>query len=186
MLHGAGGDLAKRKIIPALAHLALSGYFAPESRVVFVQRENQTADEALASVDEFLTKAGDEAARKSLPALKPYLSTCQLTLGEPEAAQALREAVAGGPEPVVHYAALPSSRFIDLINCLDEVRDPEKLRLVLEKPLGFNAKESAKLKRQWPPSWMNRRCTASTITWANKLCKTCLPCVWATAFSNLC
>lgn len=143
VLHGASGDLAKRKIIPALAHLALSGYFAPESRVVFVQRENQTADEALAGVDEFLLRAGDEAARKSLPALKPYLSTCQLTLGDPQAAQALRDGVAGGPEPVVHYAALPSSRFIDLINCLDEVRDPEKLRLVLEKPLGFNAKESA-------------------------------------------
>ncbi|HEX4918709.1 MAG TPA: glucose-6-phosphate dehydrogenase, partial [Limnobacter sp.] len=145
VLHGAGGDLAKRKIIPALAHLAKAGYFALQSRVVFVQREPQTPEQALEGVDAFLQKAGDEAARQSLPALKPFLSTCQLSLGGAGAAAALKQAVAGGPEPVVHYAALPSSRFIDLIDCLDEVRDPNRLRLVLEKPLGFNARESAQI-----------------------------------------
>ncbi|WP_370262907.1 glucose-6-phosphate dehydrogenase, partial [Limnobacter sp.] len=145
VLHGAGGDLAKRKIIPALAHLAKSGYFAPHSRVVFVQREPQSPEQALAGVDEFLKKAGDEAARQSLPALVPFLRTCQLTLGEAGAAVALKQAVAGGPEPVVHYAALPSSRFMHLIDCLEEVRDPNRLRLVLEKPLGFDARESAQI-----------------------------------------
>jgi len=64
-------------------------------------------------------------------------------LGTPESCRAMANAVTGSPEPVVHYAALPSSRFIDLINCIPTVRDPSRLRLVLEKPLGFNAKESA-------------------------------------------
>lgn len=145
VLHGAGGDLAKRKIIPALAHLAASNYFSPTSRVVLVQREAQSADEALAAVDAFLLKAGDEQARKNLQALKPHLQTLGLTLGSDQAAASLKAALASGPEPVVHYAALPSTRFIDLIDCLDEIRDPQRLRLVLEKPLGFNAAESAKI-----------------------------------------
>ncbi|MFN4328816.1 MAG: glucose-6-phosphate dehydrogenase [Limnobacter sp.] len=143
VLHGASGDLAKRKIIPALAHLAKSGYFAEDSRVILAQREKLSPQDALAGVDTFLAQAGDEAGRASLPALKPFLMTLQMNLGTEDAGRDLRATLAGLPEPVVHYAALPSSRFVNLIDCLDEVRDPKRLRLVLEKPLGFNGAESA-------------------------------------------
>ena len=147
VLHGASGDLAKRKIIPALGHLAASGYFPRSSRIVFAQRELKTPAESLAQVDSFLKKNGDEAGRQAIAALKPFLSTLQLQLGQTGSKQALQEAVTNCPRPVVHYAALPSSRFIDLLNCLDEIRDPAQLRLVLEKPLGHNASESALIER---------------------------------------
>lgn len=143
VLHGASGDLAKRKIIPALAHLAQRGYFSERARVVFSQREKQTPEEALASVDAFLKNAGDEAGRQNLDKLKPFLKTLPITLGAPDAKAKMDECLKGMPEPHVHYAALPSSRFADLLACLDSVRDPNRLRLVLEKPLGFNAAESA-------------------------------------------
>lgn len=141
VLHGAGGDLAQRKIIPALAHLAKSGYFTAESKIIFAQRDEISPNEALAQVDAFLKVAGDEAARQSIPDLLPYLHTLALTLGSAESCSVMAVALADCPEPVVHYAALPSSRFIDLIHCMPAVRDPAKLRLVLEKPLGFNAQE---------------------------------------------
>lgn len=147
VLHGAGGDLAKRKIIPALAHLAESGYFGAGSKVIFAQRGDITCDAFIAEVDTFLAKAGDEASRKALAAIAPYASVCNLTLGASDAKATLDAAVAGGPELVVHYAALPSARFKDLIDCLDEVRDPARLRLVLEKPLGRDGKESAEIER---------------------------------------
>ena len=95
VLHGAGGDLAKRKIIPALAHLAKSGYFSNDSRIIFAQREALTPTEALAQVDAFLKSAGDEAARESIPALLPYLHTLQVVLGTPESCKAMADAVAG-------------------------------------------------------------------------------------------
>jgi glucose-6-phosphate 1-dehydrogenase len=147
VLHGAGGDLAKRKIIPALGHLAASGYFAKDSVVVLAQREDMTPDECLNDVDAFLNKAGDDAGRQAIRALLPCLRTVKLCLGAADAKQVLEQAIEGGPKPVVHYAALPSSRFIDLLACLDEVRDPEQLRLVLEKPLGRNAAESADIEK---------------------------------------
>lgn len=147
VLHGAGGDLAKRKIIPALAHLAKTGYFNSDSKVVFAQRGQITADEFLVEVDAFLAKAGDEPARESLAAIKPYCSVCDLSLGSAEAKKTLDQTITGGPEPVVHYAALPSARFKDLIDCLDEVRDPARLRLVLEKPLGRDGAESAQIEK---------------------------------------
>ena len=147
VLHGAGGDLAKRKIIPALAHLAETGYFSEDSRVVFALRGQSDCAAFLAEVDQFLQNAGDEAARKTLPAIAQFASVCDLTLGTADSKQVLDAAVKGGPTPVVHYAALPSARFKDLIACLDEVRDPAKLRLVLEKPLGYNGKESAEIEK---------------------------------------
>lgn len=147
VLHGAGGDLAKRKIIPALGQLALSGYFPPQSRIVLAMRGAQNASQFMQEVDTFLQNAGDEKSRKCLDALKPMVSVVDLTLGAPQAKSVLDKAIEGGPEPVVHYAALPSARFKDLIDCLPEVRDPAKLRLVLEKPLGYNGKESAEIER---------------------------------------
>lgn len=147
VLHGAGGDLAKRKIIPALAHLAKTGYFDANARVIFALRGQLTTDEFLLEVDSFLAKAGDQAARDSLSEIKPYCSVCDLTLGSQDAKKTLDAAIAGGPEPIVHYAALPSARFKDLIDCLEEVRDPQRLRLVLEKPLGRDGAESAQIEK---------------------------------------
>ncbi|MFN4329127.1 MAG: glucose-6-phosphate dehydrogenase [Limnobacter sp.] len=143
VLHGAGGDLAKRKIIPALAHLATGGYFNPQSKLIFAQRESLSPEDALAQVDEFLRRNGQESVCAQLPALLPYLHTCAITLGQSDSCARLQAAVADGPKPVVHYAALPSSRFEALIACLPSVRDANHLRLVLEKPLGANAAESA-------------------------------------------
>ncbi|MES2207662.1 MAG: glucose-6-phosphate dehydrogenase [Pseudomonadota bacterium] len=147
VLHGAAGDLARRKIIPALARLARDGYLPAESRIILSQRSEQSASEALEAVEQFLKAAGDKDALDVLPYLAPYIKTATLTLGTPEAREILKNAVQGSPEPVVHYAALPASRFFDLIACLEPIRDPARLRLVLEKPLGFDGVESAAIER---------------------------------------
>jgi glucose-6-phosphate 1-dehydrogenase len=145
VLHGSSGDLARRKILPALAHLAASGYFRPESRIILAQRQAVTPQEALAQQDEFLASLGEDAARQSLPALKPLLSTVALTLGDPQAQGQLDAAIAGKPQPLVHYAALPSSRFVDLMALIKGPRDPAKLRVVLEKPLGTSGADSCRI-----------------------------------------
>ena len=62
VLHGASGDLARRKILPALAHLAQGGYFPAECRIILSQRQAVTPSDALAEQDAFLREIGDEAA----------------------------------------------------------------------------------------------------------------------------
>jgi len=145
VLHGSSGDLSRRKILPALAHLAAAGFFRPESRIILAQRQAVTPAQALAQEDAFLAEIGDESARKSLPALQPLLDTVALSLGEPAAQASLDRAVAGKPEPVVHYAALPASRFIDLMALIHGPRDPARLRVVLEKPLGYSGADSRRI-----------------------------------------
>ena len=145
VLHGASGDLARRKILPALAHLAQTGYFPAGCRIVLAQRQPVTPEEALAQQDAFLVQSGEPAARASLPALKPLLSTVALALGTAEAQSRLDAAIDGGPRPIVHYAALPASRFVDLMALIRGPRDPSQLRVVLEKPLGFSGAESRRI-----------------------------------------
>jgi glucose-6-phosphate 1-dehydrogenase len=145
VLHGSSGDLARRKILPALAHLAANGYFRPESRIILAQRQPVTPAEALAQQDEFLAGIGQDAARESLSALEPLLSSVALTLGDAQAQSRLDAALLGGPTPVVHYAALPASRFVDLIGLIKGPRDPALLRVVLEKPLGHSGADSCRI-----------------------------------------
>jgi glucose-6-phosphate 1-dehydrogenase len=145
VLHGSSGDLARRKILPALAHLAATGYFPEGCRIVLAQREPITPEQALASEDAFLNACGDQGARASLQALLPMLSTVSLTLGKADAADTLDAAVGQGPRPVVHYAALPASRFIDLLGSIRGPRDPAQLRVVLEKPLGFSGLQAKQI-----------------------------------------
>jgi glucose-6-phosphate 1-dehydrogenase len=45
----------------------------------------------------------------------------------------------------VHYAALPASRFVDLMALIDGPRDPSQLRVVLEKPLGYSGEDSRRI-----------------------------------------
>ena len=142
VLHGATGDLARRKILPALAHLADSGYFPPSSRVVLAQRRAMSPADALAQADAFLAEAGEDDARAVLPKLAPYVSTLEVTLGEPSAAGKLKAGLAGATEPIIHFGALPPARFVDLINAISGPRDPARLRIVLEKPLGNNLQEA--------------------------------------------
>jgi glucose-6-phosphate 1-dehydrogenase len=73
--------------------------------------------------------------------------TVQVALGSdvPATRARLSAAIADGPRPVVHYAALPASRFVDLMALIEGPRDPAQLRVVLEKPLGFSGEESARI-----------------------------------------
>ena len=145
VLHGSSGDLARRKILPALAHLAETGYFQAGSRIILSQRHAVTPEQALAQQDRFLADIGEEAARASLPALKPLLSTVALIIGDVQSQARLDAAIEGGPRPVVHYAALPASRFIDLMAMIKGPKNPSQLRVVLEKPLGFSGADSRRI-----------------------------------------
>lgn len=70
------------------------------------------------------------------------MATLAVTLGDPSAADKLSAGLVGATEPVIHFGALPPARFADLIRAVRGPRDPAKLRIVLEKPLGSNLEEA--------------------------------------------
>ncbi len=109
---------------------------------MLAQRREATPAEALAQAAAFLAEAGEDDARAVLPNLTPFVATLAVTLGEPSAADRLSAGLAGATEPVIHFGALPPARFADLIRAVRGPRDPAKLRIVLEKPLGSNLEEA--------------------------------------------
>ena len=109
---------------------------------MLAQRREATPAEALAQADAFLAEAGEDDARAVLPKLAPFVSTLTVTLGDPSAADKLSAGLAGAVEPVIHFGALPPALFSDLIRAIRGPRDPARLRIVLEKPLGSNLEEA--------------------------------------------
>ncbi len=146
VLHGASGDLARRKILPALAHLAQGGYFPAECRIILSQRQEVTPADALAQQDAFLREIGDDAALRALPSLQPLVRTVAVDIGGDAGSRSrLDAAIADAPRPIIHYAALPASRYVDLMALIKGERDPARLRVVLEKPLGRSGDDSRQI-----------------------------------------
>jgi len=138
VIFGATGDLAGRKLVPALKELAEKGLVAPGSIFLGVGRKEYS----------------DEQYRQGIPeTLKSRFYYQQLDTADPESYKKLlkkriekldREASAGGR--VVYYLAVPPSMYRSIVEGIGEsglnLETPDKnrvsdwKRIVIEKPFG--------------------------------------------------
>ncbi len=135
VLVGASGDLAMRKLLPALARRIAEGVIPPESRVHGLVR-SEVGDGLLAAVAERLRSDGltvDEIA-----ALMRHLSFVQGDVSDPASMRALAKTLgpADGRVRAVYMATppdlfVPGSRALKAAGLLEG-----EGRLVVEKPLG--------------------------------------------------
>ena len=140
VLFGATGDLAKRKLISGLFHLASAG-FIPACRIIGVSLDNVDADGfraiARAAVDEFYSRKVSDADWAAFAATLDYVP---LAAG----AEALRAAVAraeqsfGAESRRLHYLSVPPSAALPAVHLLAEAGLVERSRIVMEKPFGSN------------------------------------------------
>src|ERR1700679_2870077 len=63
VMFGASGDLAKRKLLPALFDLAIHSCLAPRFRVVGFARTEMSDDKFRTAADQALPKKGDDSKR---------------------------------------------------------------------------------------------------------------------------
>jgi glucose-6-phosphate 1-dehydrogenase len=144
VLFGATGDLARRKLIPGLFHLASAG-FIPGCRIIGVSLDEFGADEfraaARGALDEF-------SARKVTPrdweAFAASLDYLPLSAGAPALRDAVlrAEASLGVEARRLHYLSVPPSGALSAVRMLGEAGLVERSRIVMEKPFGTD-KESA-------------------------------------------
>ena len=128
LLLGVTGDLSRRYLLPALGALKAAGRLPEDFRVVGAAR---------GELDQEGTRrlAGD-----ALPA--SVLTYRTVDLAEPSS---LAAALAGTPEPVAVYLALPPGTFATTIESLGEVGLPAGSRVVLEKPFGDDLESAREL-----------------------------------------
>ncbi len=138
ILFGATGDLAARKLLPGLLHLAMTGMM-PDYRIVGASTSTLTDEEfrhlARHAVDQYST---DKISLLSWANFEKRLTFCSTSAGP----EALSEAVAsaeneiGGEPRRLHYLSVPPAADRSIIQLVSDAKLVERSRVVMEKPFG--------------------------------------------------
>jgi glucose-6-phosphate 1-dehydrogenase len=151
VLFGGTGDLAMRKILPALFAAHQSGALSEEGRIVAVARPEQDSATFLAWVDEHVRAhlkapaAADAAWERDWASFKARLSYISLDLSRRADFALLRDnldALDRGAAARVFYLATGPSLFVPICQGLAECGLNRGARIVLEKPLGYDLASS--------------------------------------------
>ncbi len=129
---GATGDLAYKKIFPALQALARRGRL--DVPVIGVAKSEWTREQLIERARASVTEYGglDEQAFAKLARLLRYVDG---DYGDPETFRKLREELEQSERPI-HYLAIPPSMFPVVIEHLSSTRCAHQARVIVEKPFG--------------------------------------------------
>lgn len=143
VVFGARGDLARRKLFPALYQLDRAGLLDGGIRIAAVAREELDTPAFLRSTEELLksnlAKSWDEQVWKRFSQRLQYL---RIDFSRKQQFEALKQWSLAG-RTLIFYMATPPSMFgpickhLDSAGCVDQ-----QARIVLEKPIGHDLESS--------------------------------------------
>jgi glucose-6-phosphate 1-dehydrogenase len=129
---GATGDLAYKKIFPALQALARRGKL--ELPVIGVGRSQWNVAQLRARAKESIEKH-DKLDKEAFAKLESRLDYVDGDYNDQSTFQAIRKAMGGAKRPL-HYLAIPPSAFPQVVRGLAAAGCTQHARVVLEKPFG--------------------------------------------------
>jgi glucose-6-phosphate 1-dehydrogenase len=150
VLVGATGDLARRKLLPGLFHLATAG-FIPACRVVGLSLDEidtgQFREITLAAIKEHSTRPVTDEDWKAFAETLDYVS---LARGPHALKDAVlkAEATFEGESRRLHYLSVPPNAALSAIHTLGEADLVERARIIMEKPFGTDLATAVELNRQ--------------------------------------
>jgi glucose-6-phosphate 1-dehydrogenase len=140
VLIGATGDLARRKLLPGLFHLACQG-FIPGCRIVGVSLDNLDVDafRALArkAVDEFSTRAFTQEEWQTFSDALDYVPLAQAEHSLRAAVERAENSIQGETRRL-HYLSVPPSAALSVVSLLGKLGLNERSRIIMEKPFGVD------------------------------------------------
>lgn len=143
VLFGATGDLARRKIFPALYDMLRHGRSLPPIYCV-AHSPGWDLDKLRAHAHDGITRFGsamDESVFRNLASLLTYINGDYL---EASTFDALRRALEGRSRPL-HYFAIPPAMFPVVVRGLAEAGCMDQARVVVEKPFGRDLESARSL-----------------------------------------
>ena len=162
-IFGVTGDLARRKLIPALFSNFIKGRLPDRLRIVGVGRREWTDatlfDHALQSLKNHAAAIYDERAWERF---RPMLSYSKVNLPQPETYRNLKDdldALGNGDSNRLYYLSIAPEFYHDVIcnlGALGMAREngrerantaPSWRRIVIEKPFGYNMESAQSLNR---------------------------------------
>jgi glucose-6-phosphate 1-dehydrogenase len=140
---GATGDLAYKKVFPAIQHLIRHGHL--DVPIVGVARSGWTLEQLRERARDSLAQHGgvDESAFAELVQRLRYVDG---DYHDPATFERLRETLGQARRPL-HYLAIPPSAFGTVAHHLAESGCAHDARVVLEKPFGRDLKSAQELNR---------------------------------------
>jgi glucose-6-phosphate 1-dehydrogenase len=138
---GATGDLAYKKIFPALQAMTKRGHL--NVPVIGVAKAGWNVDQLRARAKDSLEKHGglDPAAFEKLSGLLRYVDG---DYADATTFQALRKELAGAQHPA-HYLAIPPVLFGPVVQHLESSGSAKGARVIVEKPFGSDLESALKL-----------------------------------------
>jgi glucose-6-phosphate 1-dehydrogenase len=148
LLFGGTGDLAMRKLLPALYRRLAAGQVTQGSRIIGVARSELSREEYLSQVEETCRKhIGEDFDPQQWEQFARLVSYAKVDVGSEHDFMALKE-VLGGREQLIRvfFLSTAPSLFADICEGLAKaaVVTPTS-RVVLEKPLGHDLKSSVEI-----------------------------------------
>jgi glucose-6-phosphate 1-dehydrogenase len=145
---GASGDLAFKKIFPALQALVLDS--APDLAIIGVARSGWTVDQLRERARQSLAQAAnDQGNNVNEAALATLLARLQYIDGDyhdPTTFQRLKQSLGSAHRPL-HYLAIPPSVFGTVVKGLQQSGCANDASIVVEKPFGRDLASAQQLNR---------------------------------------
>src|SRR5690242_18549992 len=142
---GASGDLAHKKIFPALYHMTKRGDL--NVPVIGVAYSNWTLDDLVKRARDGITQFGggvdDEDAFDKLCKNLSYIDG---DYNDEKTFEALHEQLGSATHPA-HYLAIPPSMFPVVVKGLGHAKAAQDARVIVEKPFGRDLKSAKHLNK---------------------------------------
>ncbi|MDQ6613395.1 MAG: glucose-6-phosphate dehydrogenase [Actinomycetota bacterium] len=152
VLFGAGGDLARRKLLPGLLHLAQAGLL-PDCRIIATSLEDLD-DEVFRRL---VRQACDEFGRTEISGPDwagfeqriSYVPQARGPQGLADAVAAAERALRGGDNGTevrrLHYLSIPPAAARAVVQTLGQAGLVERSRIIMEKPFGTDLRSARAL-----------------------------------------
>lgn len=150
VIFGGTGDLARRKLIPALAHLKAANALPSDLKLIITGRTEISVSDYISGVIDIhaTSSASSRQVLRGIEELRPLIRTVRLDPSAPGAAELFASSLAGIEEPAgnrvrLFYLAVPSEHmepFLPVLAPLLSKRTPCgcRSRIIVEKPFGHD------------------------------------------------
>ena len=133
VMFGASGDLANKKLFPALYRLEARGELGIP--VIGVALDDWTDAQLREHAHQSLVEAGEEIDEKVFAGLAQRMSYVSGNYSDERTFRALADKASGAQHPIFHLA-IPPSMFATVANGIASVGLDRGARLIIEKPFG--------------------------------------------------
>jgi glucose-6-phosphate 1-dehydrogenase len=158
VIFGITGDLAQRKLLPALYHLFKHDLLDEKTAIVGITRRDVTAEEVLEKVEPCINDIDDDCDPVVLAKLKSALHMHKMSQTEPAEYSDLLKMLNGIEEEQgvcmdrLYYLSIPPQMFEPIVRNLGEQglnkscqHKKADSRLLVEKPFGYDLKSAREL-----------------------------------------